>query len=91
MKATKLPFFAFLFSFFKTKKHISKNTTPEIKSEEIHQEEIQPLDLYTQYRNLYLDPTTTIRSRAISLGISRSTSERLLKKFKNIQRNKRIE
>lgn len=89
MKA-KTSFLTFLYSFFKKGKYISKNTTPEIKSEEIHLEEIQPLDLYTQYRNLYLDPTTTIRSRAISLGISRSTSERLLKKFKNIQRNKRV-
>ena len=79
---TKLPFFAFFFSFFPNGKRVSQNKTTEIKSEEIHQEVIQPLDLYTQYRNLYLDPTTTIRSRAMSLGISRSTSERLLKKFR---------
>lgn len=95
MKA-KLPFFAFILSFFPKGKRVSKNNsteikTEEIKTEEIHQEEIQPLDLYMQYRNLYLDPTTTIRSRAKSLGISRSTSERLLKKFKNVQRNKRVD
>lgn len=93
MKAnkTKLPFFAFILSFFPNRKHVCKNESTDIKTEEIHQEVIQPLDLYMQYRNLYLDPTTTIRSRAKSLNISRHKSEDFTKRFKNLQRNKRVE
>lgn len=81
---TKLPFFAFLCSFF------AKGTRKK-KSNEVLAEEKQTLDLYTQYRNLYLDPTTTIRSRSKDLNISRHKSEELTKRLKNIQRNKRIE
>jgi len=83
-KTTKLPFFAFLSSFFAKGKRISK-------TKEVLAAELQTLDIYTQYRNLYLDPTTTIRSRAKDLNISRHKSEELTKRLKNIQRNKRIE
>lgn len=83
--STKLPFFTFLCSFFAHGERVSKNKTTEIKSELI-----QPLDLYTQYRNLYLNPDSSIRSRARDLNISRGLSEKMTKQLKNVQRNIRI-
>ena len=79
---TKLPFFALLCSLF-------SNWGRKKKSKEVQTEDKHP-DLYTLYRNLYLDPSTSIRSRATTLNISRHLSEKMTNQLKNIQRNKRV-
>lgn len=81
MKA-KTTLFNLINSFFK-KLYKKKQTT------ENQTKETQP-NIYTLYRQLYLDPYTTIRSRASALQISRSKSESLTKQLKNVQRNNRI-
>lgn len=68
----------------------TKGVSKEEKTEQVVKD-VQPLDIKTQYIQLYLDPTTSIRSRARDLMISRSASERLYKEVKHLPRNKRYE
>lgn len=79
---TKTTLFKFLKSFFKKLSNKKQSTDNETK-------ETQP-SLYTLYRQLYLNPYTTIRSRASDLHISRSKSETFTKLLKNVQRNNRV-
>lgn len=79
---TKLPFFAFILSFFPKGKHISK-------TKKVLTEEKQP-DIYSLYWKLLLDSSTSIRSRAKSLNISRYLSQKITNELKNVQRNKRV-